>query len=231
MVALLVMVLSQTPPLAEQLLEEAKVLNQELEFSQCVQRLEMAATQNPSRQTLVAIELLAGICHHNLGQTDEAKRHFRIGLRVDPSASLPISCSPKTRSLFAEVQKRLEELAPEPTPDPVLESPLNAKLEPREKEPALNLIDATMKPARRSGWLLGSVPASVFAVGAWGTALGFGLEAKRLETLSAMQKFDSEHERIGAHAIHASQNSNLFSAIAGGLTLAAAVFWLLWINS
>jgi hypothetical protein len=96
-------------------LDEARVFYRQLEFEQCLRRLERAGSENNSREELVAIELYRGLCHAELGDARDAAFHFETACMLDPACQLPEKVSPKIAADFQRATERAAKVAGKPT--------------------------------------------------------------------------------------------------------------------
>jgi hypothetical protein len=227
----------QTSPSAENYLREAKALYQEAEFQRCIERLKGAASTQPEAEALAAIEVLSGVCHHSLGNWEEARRHFRLGLKMDPTVTIDVACSPKTRRLFMEVAKRVSETteqSSEPAEKPHVEQPIQLSPTPELRaQPALNPPPQTEDRSRAhtKRLLLGfAAPASLAAVATGVVSLAFGLDANARKAEAIVQQWDDDHERLFASAVASARISNALAITSGVLCVMAGVLWWGWLR-
>jgi hypothetical protein len=109
-------------------LAQAKELYQKLDFEKCLARLAQAPQWRSSPKELLEIELYGGMCAYNLNQLPQAEEHFRLALRIAPTAELPPYTSPKLVDFFRRIQRSM--------PRPPREKPDQGEQQKAEKERA-----------------------------------------------------------------------------------------------
>jgi hypothetical protein len=189
-------------------LEQARIFYDEFEFAKCLVRLEDASkVQRTSEEDLIAIEVLSGLCSYNLGRIEAAEDHFRLALRLDPSAQLPAMTSPKIVALFEDVRDRLP--------------PSKAEEPPPKPELSATPVEADHGIGART------IALGVASLAALGGAIYFGVDAKRLERSANNAVFDSDAAGWGHDAEVRASISNGGLVIAALLAVGAGVsYWL-----
>ncbi|MFT3839413.1 MAG: hypothetical protein QM723_20690 [Myxococcaceae bacterium] len=115
----------QAPQGPNPFLAQAKENYRNLEFERCLQRLQQAPQWRSSPQELLDIELYAGMCSYNLNQLPVAEEHFRLALRIQPTAELPAYTSPKLVDFFKRIKKTMPKVQEKP-PEKPAEKPVEA---------------------------------------------------------------------------------------------------------
>ena len=141
--ALALLILSAEPPLPSGVpapvkgpnpyLSQAKELYQRLDFEKCLKRLAQAPQWKSDAPELLEIELVAGMCHYNLNQRQDAEERFRLALRMNADAELPMYTSPKLLDFFHWVKRKLH-APPPPMPEEDLDMPKESAPVKVEKE-------------------------------------------------------------------------------------------------
>lgn len=153
-------------PTFERHLSAAVGFYEDLDYERALQHLEYARrrARGPAQQGLVALH--RGIILAELGRWPAARQAFRLGLRRDPHAALPLKVSPKVEREFeatrARVHKQLRIKKPLPAPPsptlPVEEPPAVAQGEvPPTPAP---VVEPPPSPAAEPPPVLAQAPAS-----------------------------------------------------------------------
>lgn len=146
----------QTPQGPNPFLAQAKENYRNLEFERCLQRLQQAPQWRSSPQELLDIELYAGMCSYNLNQLPVAEEHFRLALRIQPTAELPAYTSPKLVDFFKRIKKTMPKVQEKP-PEKPAEKP--AEPEKSEKVEKVEKTEAPPeKPAEKPAEIVESPP-------------------------------------------------------------------------
>ncbi|MGV3625057.1 MAG: hypothetical protein ACO1OB_29830 [Archangium sp.] len=222
MIALTMLLLSATP---NPFLEEARVLEQNLDFEGCVARLKQASTQWKSTpEELRDIEVHAGLCTFNLGKTKQAEGHFRMALRLDENTSLPPYTSPKAVELFTAVKRSLP-------PRPFVDSDLTDDTPLKEPVEKPELTPIAVRPQRTFGQLLSRRVPSLICAGVAVVSLIAGIVMASLAQDLAKQAnaahFESDFYRLGTDARGLATGATVSWVVAAIATSATVVTWLI----
>jgi hypothetical protein len=76
----------------------------ELDFAKAADLLEQARGESLTREEKLVTYRTLGMAYVALGKLDEAKKDFRLLLRVDPSTTLDRSVAPKVRAVFEDAK-------------------------------------------------------------------------------------------------------------------------------
>jgi hypothetical protein len=76
----------------------------DLDYAKAVELLEQARAESLTREEKVVTYGTLGRAYAALGRNDDAKKLFRLLLRVDPSATLDRSVAPKVRAIFEDAK-------------------------------------------------------------------------------------------------------------------------------
>ncbi|MBX5483795.1 MAG: hypothetical protein IRZ16_18385 [Myxococcaceae bacterium] len=204
-------------------LGQAKDLYQELEFEQCLARLDQAARwPHSTPKELTEIEIYAGLCHFNLENVDQAETRFRAALKLNPAVTLPPYTSPRINALLYKLKGELAATAPPPSDSPT--QPELAPPPPSNPPPALN--DLTAKGPRGRSL---TVPLALggVAVVAAGAATFLGLQARSLEQQAHAAHFESDAIALGQTAQQRATFANVGFAVAGAAITGAVLSYLL----
>jgi hypothetical protein len=134
----------QAPQGPNPFLAQAKENYRNLEFERCLQRLQQAPQWRSSPQELLDIELYAGMCSYQLNQLPVAEEHFRLALRIQPTAELPAYTSPKLVDFFKRIKKSMPKVADKPAEKPA-DKPAEPE-KPPEKAPEPEKNDFVESP-------------------------------------------------------------------------------------
>jgi tetratricopeptide (TPR) repeat protein len=263
--ALALLILAAEPPLPSGVplpvkgpnpyLSQAKELYEKLDFEKCLRRLAQAPQWKSDATELIEIELVAGMCHYNLNQRDDAAERFRLALRMNPDAELPTYTSPKLVDFFLGVKRKLR-APPPPMPKEDLDMPRDIppvkedahgppeKIPPveppsREDEPRLEeppkLIPVPKAPPseipeveKPSALRRRAVPIalSVVAVIAAGVGIGLGSNSRALEARAEAAKFESDFHKLGDAARTNAMGANVAFGVTGVASLGAIIGWV-----
>ncbi len=120
-------------PTPEQLLEQAMIYYQQMEYEQAVNYL-AAVIQSPGVQPMVMARalLFLGTCFTALGKAENAVASFVSLLKVMPNFRLPEGYSPSVKAMFSEALKKLN--LPEKVPEGAAEqNPVKVKAQGPKK--------------------------------------------------------------------------------------------------
>lgn len=220
MTVLLLSLLAATP---NPFLEEALELERTLDFEGCVTRLRQASTQWKSApDELRDIELHAGLCTFNLGDTKQAESHFRMALRLDEHARLPPYTSPRALELFDAVKRAMparpfvdEDLKGDaPLKEPVAAGPALTPEAPRGQLGAL-------LSRRVPSLVLGGVTLASLITG-----IVLAVTAQNLAAQANAAHFESDFHRLGADARGFATGATISWVAAAVGTTATVVSWI-----
>lgn len=216
-------------------LSQARVYYLGLEYERCTERLQQATQWSSTPEEQVEIELYAGLCKFDLRQEKAAAEHFRMALRLNPSATLPAGTSPPIRKLFDSIAARMPKpeatavAAPLPsTPvDAPTPEPRSVTLAPADPPPPVKGFDLPPPAPARGRSLLLPVTLGGAAVAVGITALVFGLQAKSFEAQSNLARKEIDAFELGNAARRDAIVSNVGSGVAGALGVGAILSWFL----
>ncbi|MBI3184784.1 MAG: hypothetical protein HYZ28_21820 [Myxococcales bacterium] len=137
-------------------LRAAATLYENLEYEKALQQIERAKAKSEGAEDDAAISFYEGVVLADLGKEEEALTAFKLGLSMDPEASLPLEVSPKVEATFEKARQHVKkllgsQLEKERPPAPVL-APAPAP----SREPPPAAIAAKAQPRegpRRHAWI------------------------------------------------------------------------------
>jgi tetratricopeptide (TPR) repeat protein len=211
-------------------LKRGMTLVNEFEERKALEVLKRALSWPENTDSLRAqIYLYRDIAFFELLDKDSAAKELGLALEKDPKLTLPASVSPKLKTLFEELQKRMPRSTGEPktvtvpkssngqqgeTPKP---EPIKRKTRPVEPDPP------PPKPINWPAWVCLGI-----AVAAGGAGLGLGLSAKAQEEeyLDLSKSYEAAKE-LRDRAAGRALGANVLFGIAGAAAIASAVFMIL----
>lgn len=139
---------AQSRDTAQQHIDKARQLYDELEYERALEELDRAQRRARTQDDTVSILLHEGVILSELGREEEASAAFQAAFSMRPNASLPLLVSPKIKRLFeAALVEAKRELAPAPVE--LGARPSQVKPEPRTKaaQPPSAPAPAPVKPS------------------------------------------------------------------------------------
>lgn len=234
-------------------LAQAKVFYQGLEYEKCIARLDQASNWQSDPAEQVEIELYSGLCHFNMGELDEAKRHFDLTLSLDSTAQLPPFTSPRISDIFEASRQKIiarnarkapprpppevkvtEKPPPKPPPDVKVTEKAPPKPTPPPEQDAPKVAQLLpVKAAAPAGREVSDAPQSgsyalpiaLAGTGAVAAGVGvfFGVSAHSLATQANAAHFESDAFSTGQSAQRDTLVANVAFAVAATAAAGAVV--------
>jgi tetratricopeptide (TPR) repeat protein len=125
---------------------KAVKLREQFKYDDALRVLEKAAnasTNTPEQAT--TIDLLEGVLHYELGQTDLAEESFRSGLRRAPDAQLPVETGPKITKLLDQIRAEVKATS---ATTPSRSERTKTPVEPNDS----TTVSTSANPSAPTGW-------------------------------------------------------------------------------
>lgn len=205
-------------------LPEARAFYQGRDYEKCIRRLDQASRwDGNSSSELNQIELYAGLCHYQLGDTQEAAEHFQLALQLDEATALPPRSSRRVVGFFKSISARVKRKPTGPSSTTQSDAPTQTRLEPSSSPPDRTIAGGKPELRKHANFLIPGILGGV-ALAAAGGATAFGLAAKNDEkTANSANTFQSDSLRLGQQAQREALLANIGIGVASAAAIAAVV--------
>ncbi|MGQ0505437.1 MAG: tetratricopeptide repeat protein [Myxococcaceae bacterium] len=205
-------------------LEKAKRSYEEVQYEKCVDLTDLAVDETNDPVQRVEIDLYAGLCQFNLGESDEASEHFRRALKRDHQAKLPPFSPPKAVALFQSIAARVTP-SPKPTDTtPPDDSPRRTTLAPSPKSKD---VEEAFTPAKPTRFPFATTTLGTAAVVGAGIGTGLYLHARSLAIQANQEQFTEPANALGNRARSLQAASFASFGAAGAAAITAVVVYFL----
>jgi tetratricopeptide (TPR) repeat protein len=218
-------------------LVQGRVLYQGMKYEQALARLEKALTWNRTTTAEIAeVQLFVGMCRFQLGDSEAARRAFRIAVSLDANVTPPSFTSPKILEVFKE-ELAAHRVANEPAIEPPVLDPKPAA--PVEPAPPSALPAPVAAVAPKAPELQSSAPSTTHRIWPGAATVGaaailagaggaVGLQARSQHNDAAKAQVAVNAASLSSSATSNARNANILFGTAAGVAAVGLVFFFVF---